>query len=195
MLAGVEIAGNARPLLKCRAMRTILPMQEKVNLMKTIQLSNELDTIGAAVGRVASGCFVLTTQHSGKSNGLLVSWVQQAAFEPPMITACIKHGRPAAELVRGSGRFVLNVIGPDPAPMFKHFAKGFSAEEDSFAGLDVAPSDYGPLITSCVAHLACNVRQMVTAGDHDVCIAEVTAAASQGSERPYVHIRKNGLSY
>lgn len=163
--------------------------------MPSIMLSAERESIGVAIGKIASGCFVLTTRHRNVSHGLLVSWVQQASFQPPMITVCIKQGRPAVDLVRGSGRFVLNVIGSDPAPLFKHFAKGFAAEEDSFAGISVEDSEFGPVITSCVAHLGCTLRQWIEAGDHDIAVAEVITGAVRTADRPYSHVRKNGFSY
>ena len=111
-------------------------------------LSTDREIIGIALGRIPSGCAILTATHDGKSTGLLVSWVQQASFEPLMLTVCIKEERPATKLIAGSGRFLLNVIGEDPTAMFKHFGKGFSPDEDAFAGLTVRSTGFGPAISS-----------------------------------------------
>ena len=151
--------------------------------------------IGKAIGRIPSGCSILTCAHGGRSTGMLASWVQQAAFDPPSITVCLKKGRPASELVDASGGFVLNVIGEDPTAMFKHFGKGFAPDEDAFAGLDVEPSEFGPLIASCIAQLGCRVVEKVSVGDHDLYVAHVASAQSTDGSVPYVHIRKNGLTY
>lgn len=126
---------------------------------------------------------------------MLVSWVQQAAFDPPSISVAVKRGRPAAGLIDGSGRFVLNVVGEDPKPMFKRFGKGFSLEEDAFAGLTVEASEFGPLIPDCIAQLGCRVTNRVAVGDHDIYFAEVVSAQGMAAVKPYVHIRSNGLSY
>ncbi len=126
---------------------------------------------------------------------MLVSWVQQASLEPICLTVCIKQGRPAGRLVSAAGRFVLNVVGDDPTAMFKHFGKGFALEEDAFAGVDAQPTDFGPALTDCIAHLGCEVRETVTAGDHDVYVVEVSSAHAVADQKPYVHIRKSGLSY
>lgn len=155
----------------------------------------DLDTIGAAIGRIPSGCSILTAAHDGLSTGVLVSWVQQATFEPPSITVCLKRGRPAAGLIDSSERFLLNVIGEDHTPLFKHFGKGFSLEEDAFAGLAVRETAFGPLIESCIAHLGCTVTEKVSIGDHDLYVGEVTAAGVVEGARPYTHLRRNGLSY
>jgi flavin reductase (DIM6/NTAB) family NADH-FMN oxidoreductase RutF len=126
---------------------------------------------------------------------MLVSWVQQAAFAPPSISVGVKRGRPVAALIDGSRRFVLNVVGEDPKPMFKRFGKGFSLEEDAFAGLAVEASDFGPLIPECIAQLGCRVAEKVAVGDHDIYLAEVVAACGNSTMKPYVHLRSNGLSY
>lgn len=152
-------------------------------------------TIGTAIGRIPSGCSILTVEHAGRATGVLVSWVQQASFDPPCLTVCLKHGRPAGALVDQSRRFVLSLVGEDPTAIFKHFAKGFSLEEDAFAGLAVTAGEFGPMIDDCIAHIGCEVREKVEAGDHDVYIAEVKAAAAQPGAAPYVHLRKSGFNY
>jgi flavin reductase (DIM6/NTAB) family NADH-FMN oxidoreductase RutF len=158
-------------------------------------LKSDGEAIGAALGRIPSGCSVLTVESGGRSTGLLVSWVQQASFEPPCVTVCIKRGRAVQELLETAGRFLLNIVGEDRTPMFRQFAKGFSLEEDAFEGLSTESTDFGPLICDCVAHLGCRILQKVRVGDHDLYAAEIIAAASLGNARPYTHLRTTGLSY
>ena len=159
------------------------------------ELSAERNTIGAAIARIPSGCSILTTRHGDRSTGMLVSWVQQASFEPPSIVVGIKRGRPAAELIDGSGRFLLNLIDDDPTALFRHFGRGFSLDEDAFGGLDCGPSEWGVLLRQCSAQLACRVTQKIAVGDHDLYVAEVVAGGMHGAAKPYVHIRSNGFSY
>lgn len=158
-------------------------------------LTTDRDTIGIALGRIPSGCSILTTTHDGKSTGLLVSWVQQASFEPLMLTVCIKEERPATKLIAGSGKFLLNVIGENPTAMFKHFGKGFALDEDAFVGLTTHPTDFGPTLEGCIAHLGCQVKSKVTSGDHDIYLAEIMAGQGAKNLNPYTHIRNSGLSY
>src|SRR5690554_1181470 len=63
--------------------------------------------VAQALGQIPSGCFVMTAAHGGKATGILASWVQQASFDPPMVTVAVKHGRPIQELLESSGHFVL----------------------------------------------------------------------------------------
>lgn len=158
-------------------------------------LLEDVNTIGAAIGRIPSGCSILTAVHNGRSTGLLVSWVQQAAFDPPTLTACLKHGRPAVEVIDASERFLLNVIGVDSKNLMKHFSRGFSLKDDAFEGLSVRETAFGPLIESCIAHLGCQVTNKVPIGDHYLYVAEVVAGGIVEEASSYTHLRKNGLSY
>jgi|CXWL01.1.fsa_nt_gi flavin reductase (DIM6/NTAB) family NADH-FMN oxidoreductase RutF len=159
-------------------------------------LSSQREVIGAALGRIPSGCAILTVHHAGQSTGVLVSWFQQASFEPPSVSVGLRKGRPAGELVEQSGRFLLNIVGANPTPMFRHFGRGFSLSEDAFAGLDTAPTDYGTLIRSCLAHLGCSLSQKIAVGDHDLYIAQIDCATSPPTgQMPYVHTRNSGFSY
>jgi len=137
----------------------------------------------------------MTAAHEGKKTGVLVSWVQQVAFEPPSISVSLKKGRPIVDLVNAAGKFMLNVIGDDPSKMFAHFGKGFSLDQDAFDGLSFRTTGFGPIIESCIAHLKCEVRETVDAGDHVLYVAEVTGAGAVEDAKPYTHIRKNGMSY
>ena len=175
-----------------------LRLPRKRGKRKTIsvkELNEDLNVIGVALGRIPSGCSILTAQHAGRSSGVLVSWVQQAAFTPPSVTVGLKRDRPIAALINDAQRFLLNVIGEDGVTMLQHFGKGFPPEEDAFAGLEVEATDFGPLLKACSAFLGCRVRQVVPIGDHDLYVAEVVAAEADHETKPYVHLRKSGRSY
>ena len=159
------------------------------------QLSADLAAVGAAIGRIPSGCAILTATHGGTSTGMLASWIQQASFEPPCVSVCVKRGRPIAGLIEGSGRFALNLVGDPPTTLFKHFGKGFSLDEDAFAGLSVSPSEFGPLLGSAIARLCCRVLTRVSVGDHDAYFGQVVVADGAVGATPYVHLRKSGLNY
>ncbi len=69
------------------------------------------DPIAEVLGKLPSGCSILTAGHEGRSTGMLASWIQQGSFEPLLLTVAVKHGRPLVELVEGSGRFIVNILG------------------------------------------------------------------------------------
>lgn len=151
--------------------------------------------IGSALGRIPSGCSILTVARGEQSTGILLSWVQQASFEPPAVSFCVKRGRPVEALLETGGRFLLNIIGENPADMFRHFGRGFGLEENAFAGLQTTRSDFGPMLHGCPAQLGCEVRAKISVGDHDLYVGTVLVGSYRDDFKPYVHLRRNGLSY
>lgn len=158
--------------------------------------ASEQEHVARALGRIPSGCSILTVVAGDRRTGVLVSWVQQAAFEPPMVSVGVKKGRPAEALIDESRQFVLNLLGENPSAMFKHFGRGFALEDDAFAGLAIESVPGGLAIPDRIARLSVAVRQKVDAGDHWLYVGEIIDAdgGAEGA-KPYVHLRKNGLSY
>ncbi len=157
--------------------------------------SERLEKIGKALAYIPSGCAVITCASAGTATGMLVSWVQQAAFEPPMVSVAIKRGRTFLELLRESGRFTLNLVAAEADVLMKRFAAGPSPADDPFAGLEATPTPHGVELAEAVARLACETRNQVEAGDHVLFLAEVVAGDADTGRKPRVHIRKTGLSY
>lgn len=153
------------------------------------------EQVGRALGRIPSGCAIVTARAGGRRTGMLASWVQQASFEPPMVSVAIKKGRPVAGLIEASKEFVLNVLGENPTAMFKHFGKGFEPEQDAFAGLAAREVACGVEIPDQVARLSVHVRGQCEAGDHVVYVGEVVEAKAGEMRPPHVHVRKSGWMY
>ena len=153
------------------------------------------DPIAEVLGKLPSGCSILTARHQGRSTGLLASWIQQASFEPLLLTVAVKRGRPLVELVEGSGRFVVNILGSDPKEMFRHFGKGFGPDEPAFEGLACRETEFGTILDGALGFLECTVQFRTEAGDHWLYVAEPVSGRMCVESEPYVHIRKSGRSY
>ncbi len=153
------------------------------------------DPIAEVLGKLPSGCSILTAKHEGQSTGLLASWIQQASFEPLLLTVAVKCGRPLVELVEGSGRFVVNILGSDPKAMFSHFGKGFGPDEPAFEGLTCRETEFGTVLDDALGFLECMVQFRIEAGDHWLYVAEPVSGGVCAEGEPYVHTRKSGRSY
>ena len=153
------------------------------------------EQVAAALGRIPSGCAILTTGSDTDRTGMLASWVQQAGFDPLSVSVAVGKARPIVELMESSGGFVLNILGEDATAMFKHFGKGFAPGEEAFAGLDVRQVAEGVIIEDRVAWLSATVRGRLDSGDHWLYVGEVTDGQGDVAAKPLVHIRKNGQGY
>src|SRR3954469_16388671 len=97
--------------------------------------SPELSRLGQALGRVPSGLYILTVRHDGQATGILASWVQQAGFDPPMVTVAVNRDRYVGDWIAHSGRFALNQIATGSKALIRHFGRGYAAEAPAFEGL------------------------------------------------------------
>ncbi len=152
------------------------------------------DQAAEAIGLIPSGCCILTATAANESTGMLASWVQQAAFEPLMVTVAVKTGRPIEKLIQRSQRFTLNLLGEDPFALFKHFGGGFEPGEAAFEGLPVEDTPHGVELADALGWLSCSVAAMTPAGDHTVYLGRVESGRRRDG-KPYVHLRKTGRSY
>jgi len=155
------------------------------------------EAVGAALGKVASGIVILTTRHEEHETGMLASWVQQAAFEPPMITVAVKNGRYIADWIRQSGVLVINILGEGQKSYLAHFGKGFEPDQPAFEELGVERSTTGaPILADALGFLDCRFAGELEAGDHTVFLAEVVdGGLHDDDEEPMVHVRRSGFTY
>jgi flavin reductase (DIM6/NTAB) family NADH-FMN oxidoreductase RutF len=154
------------------------------------------ENFGRAMGRIANGVYVLTLERNGARDGMLSTWLSQAAFEPPLISVAIKAGRPILSALSENSSFVINVLGHGNNHVFKNFAKPDLSGEARFEGLTCeSENQYGPVLSTAISYMGCRVRQHVPAGDHVLVIAEVVDGAMLNEAEPMVHLRKSGFQY
>lgn len=152
--------------------------------------------LGAALGRVPSGLFILTAQQGDAETGLLVSWVQQCGIDPPLVSVAVKRDRPVSAWLTEGSTFVLNVLDDAQTDMVAHFGRGFKLGEPAFEGLEVERGEGGvPILSEALACLHCRIINRSPAGDHDLVVAQVMAGKMLGEGQPMVHVRKSGFHY
>ena len=154
-----------------------------------------------ALGRVASGIYILTVGTGEQATGMLASWVMQAGFEPPMVSVAVKKGRYVQQWLTEGQTFALNIVAEKQFDMLKHFGSGFDIGEPAFEGINV-DTEVGevPVLTDCLGHLQCEATAHADSGDHRIFIAKVLrgslhAEAEATGTQPMTHIRKTGSHY
>ena len=149
----------------------------------------------AALGRIPSGLYAVGAVQEGRRLGMLCSFVEQAGFEPPMISIALGTDRPLRRVLEGGGLFSVNILGTEDKKLLAAFAA--AREEDPFAAFTLVENGHGlPQLAEALAWLACRPCGSVAAGDHVVYVAEVVEGClhREGGE-PMIRVRKNGLSY
>ncbi|GJL79222.1 MAG: hypothetical protein NPINA01_22110 [Nitrospinaceae bacterium] len=150
--------------------------------------------VGKALGRVASGLFVVTVKCEDKEDAVLASWVNQCSFDPPALTIALATTRPARLLVEGSNAFIVNVLGKESNGLLKHFSK--PPQEDIFKGVKTTKGLQGiRILSDAVSYLECEVVNSVFSGDHVLYSGEIVGGKVLKGGDPYIHVRTNGFSY
>jgi flavin reductase (DIM6/NTAB) family NADH-FMN oxidoreductase RutF len=154
-------------------------------------------TLSQALGQIPSGLFILTVRRGERSTGMLASWVQQAGFDPPMITVALQRDRFATAWIEETGRFTLSQLAVGSKGIIRHFGRGFGPDDSAFEGLDLRENARGgPVLADALAYLDAEVADRLSGGDHQIVLARVIQGGVLDPEaKPLVHVRRNGFHY
>jgi 3-hydroxy-9,10-secoandrosta-1,3,5(10)-triene-9,17-dione monooxygenase reductase component len=166
--------------------------------MSTVHVSDHLKaTVGRALGRLPSGVYIMTARHDGRSAAMMVSWVQQASFQPPAVSVSLQKDRPIRQMIHASRSFALSVVGEGETSLMKKYARGIPPDQDPFEGVDVIQTGAGlPVPSAALAWLECAVLSACDFGsDHELVVARVTDGALLRDGASFTHLRGNGFHY
>jgi flavin reductase (DIM6/NTAB) family NADH-FMN oxidoreductase RutF len=138
----------------------------------------DADAKKIALRMIPYGIYVLTAD-DGKGNvgAATVNWVTQGSFTPPLVVVGIKADSGAHTVVKGTGRFALNMLGKDQKGEAFTFFKPAKIEDGKLSGqVFHAGANGSPILDSAIAAVECSVKQVVELGDHHIVVAEVTEA-------------------
>lgn len=154
------------------------------------------DVVGKALGKVASGLYVVTSKSGSGVAAFTASFLVQVSFDPPLIAVSMKKGRGSYDIINESGVFVVNVMGKDQMKLVGLFANPKTGGEEGLATVPNEEKNIGvPVLTDSISYLECKVYSTTEAGDHIVVLGEVVSGELLNDNEPAVHIRKNGFSY
>ncbi len=152
-----------------------------------------------AVGKIATGLFVLTAGSGEAASATLVSFVQQLSFEPLCIGVSLHNGRSIGQLIEENRGFVINVCHAGDKNLLRRFARHALSGAEAFDGLATRRLDNGGVILlDACAYLWCDFSHKVDLqADHDLYIGIATLGDILGPDgaKPVVHIRHDGSRY
>ena len=77
------------------------------------------ETVGPALGRVASGVYIVTIGDASEKDGMLTTWISQASFNPPMVTVAVNRERAIHPKMKPGAFFGVNVLSKENMDIFK----------------------------------------------------------------------------
>lgn len=129
------------------------------------------------VGAFPTGVTVVTAPGPA---GLTTNAFSSVSLDPPLVLVCFDNGSRTLAAVRACGRFAVNVLRAGQEELAAVFASKRVAEE-KFAAVTHTVEHGVPVLDDALAWLACDVVELVDAGDHTIGIGRVYALeASDG---------------
>jgi len=148
-----------------------------------------------AIGRFATGVTVVTSNGPDGPAGMTTNAVTSVSLVPLLLLVCFDHSSRTLDVVRASGRFGVNILGRDDEPLAAVFAskalalEKFEAITGELPGPGWSEAHGVPVLTSALAWIACEVRELHSAGDHTIGIGEVVGMATPDERPPLVYHR------
>lgn len=164
----------------------------------TMELDSEtLQRVSACMARIPQGLFVLTTKCEGKTQGILVSWVQQISSSPPMIMLGIRKGRDIVPMIHGGHSFGLSQLSNENNLLFRKFSKNKICNESLEATGVINGKTGVPMMKNAMCFLDCElIRHVDVDGDHDIYVGLIVEAdVFDKNAEPRIHLRDDGLQY
>jgi flavin reductase (DIM6/NTAB) family NADH-FMN oxidoreductase RutF len=143
--------------------------------------------IVAVLGKLDCEVFVLTAADGDRRNGQIVCWVVPATIVPQVPRVIVGVGRLTytRELIEGSRRFALNLLGQDQWRWVPHFGFRSGREVDKFATVPFERGITGsPILPGVVGYLECTVKSVLDGGAHFFYMAGVVEGRLVADSEP-----------
>jgi len=130
-----------------------------------------------AFREIPYGIYVLTTQRDTEVCAMIVSWVSQVSYSPPLLMVALRQNRPALPAIRQSGLFSLSLLRRSQKVWVEDFEG--SASPGRTSDFFQRASEKGPpSIKGACASWVCRSVSQVKTGDHVLVIGEVLSTAA-----------------
>jgi len=118
------------------------------------------------------GIYVLTTQRDAESRAMIVSWVSQVSYSPPLLMVALRQNRPALPAIQETGAFSLSLLSRDQKALVDRLKETTSPSQLSDL-CHQASQKVPPSIKGACASWECRLFSQREAGDHILIIGEV----------------------
>jgi flavin reductase (DIM6/NTAB) family NADH-FMN oxidoreductase RutF len=136
------------------------------------------DRFRDAMAHLPAGVVVISTRLGDEYKGLTASSLVSISLEPPMILVGLEKASATRAAVVEARAFNVSLLTRAQEFIADRFAGRAPAIDPQWRTLPHRLGANGiPLIEDCTAWLECRLVDVHTAGDHDICVGEVTAAA------------------
>jgi 3-hydroxy-9,10-secoandrosta-1,3,5(10)-triene-9,17-dione monooxygenase reductase component len=136
------------------------------------------DRLRLALSRMPTAVTVVTALTADGPAGLSANAVTSLSLDPPLMLACLDRGSRTLRAVEESGRFGINVLGARAEELVHGFARKVPVPA-KWEGVDWEAEDGVPRLAGAIAFVACELRDVLSGGDHVIVTGEVRHVAER----------------
>ncbi|HEC32613.1 MAG TPA: flavin reductase [Deltaproteobacteria bacterium] len=130
--------------------------------------------IEKVLSKFSYGIYLLSCRYEDVNYGMIISWVTQASYDPPLVLASVKRTRRVLPFIEKAKYFSLQVLENTQADLLASFKT--PNLEERFAGLSYQVLDTGvPVLTNVLAYVECKLKEIFTPGDHALLVGEIVS--------------------
>lgn len=159
----------------------------------TFKIVEDIAGINQALFCVTHGLYILVAGDATKLNGQCLDALMQITSKPPRIAIGVGKRTYTNELIRATGRFLVNVLNGEDAHCYdkvKHFGMQTGRNVDKFANVKYELSKTGlPILPEAKAYYECMVVPAMTLDldTHNLFIGEILNAGSKEEGEPLTY--------
>jgi 3-hydroxy-9,10-secoandrosta-1,3,5(10)-triene-9,17-dione monooxygenase reductase component len=124
------------------------------------------------IGHWATGVSVVTANAADGPAGATANAVTSLSLTPPCLLVCFDTSSRTLHAVRESERFAINILAVEQEYVSRLFATKQS-QEQKFAEVAYRLVHDVPVISGCLAWIACGLESELQRGDHVIAIGTV----------------------
>jgi 3-hydroxy-9,10-secoandrosta-1,3,5(10)-triene-9,17-dione monooxygenase reductase component len=140
------------------------------------------------IGWFATGVTIVTTTGPDGPAGMTTNAVTSLSLDPLLLLVCFNRGSRTLDAVRSSRRFAVNVLRLADVDLAVVFASKRVARE-KFESVTHTEAHGVPVLDTALAWFACELRELVPGGDHEIGIGEVIGMGTGDRSDPLVWFR------
>ncbi len=123
-------------------------------------------------GRFATGVAVITSSGPTGQGGMTANAICSLSLDPLLALVCFENQARTLPIVREAGRFAVNVLSAGQEDLAAVFASKLP-EAEKLDGVQHRFEHDLPIIDGSLAWAACELRELISGGDHTIAIGEV----------------------
>ncbi|HWO82627.1 MAG TPA: flavin reductase family protein [Solirubrobacterales bacterium] len=144
------------------------------------------DAFRAAMSGLPTGVTIVTSSGPEGVAGATANAVCSLSIEPMMMLACLDRGSRTLLAVQAADSFGISVLHAGQEPIARAFATKAPVAE-KWSGVAWSERDDLPAIDDALIWIACDLRDVISAGDHVIVTGEVRAAEAKEGDPLVFH--------